>query len=383
MNAQRYILILLAAMLLVACGGPAATAPTPPPATFEPTVAPTVAPTAVPTAVPTALSTATPLPTAAPTAAPTVVPTATPLALPPDSQALARGSFQSLPYIVMLDNHPNAYPQIGMNGAAVVFEALAEFGLTRFMAIYAPGVTPPQDTIGPVRSARLYFVQWAMGFGGMYVHAGGSPQALETLQSTGALVNLDALFQASSIYFSRTNDRDAPHNLMTGSAALQKALQALSGNPAPRPDAGFLFKDDAPEAQRPDAQQIGYFFLYREDSVGWVYERSSNSYLRLRRGVPARDAVTGEQLRTRNLVVIEVQEGLIPGDDKGRIEQIVIGSGKARLFQDGVAREVAWRKDADIAPLLFLDANGEEVAFNVGLIWITAVPTLENVSVTP
>ncbi|HWQ14361.1 MAG TPA: DUF3048 domain-containing protein, partial [Roseiflexaceae bacterium] len=246
----------------------------------------------------------------------------------------------------------------------------------------APGITPEAPEIGPVRSARLYFVQWAMGFGGMYVHAGGSPQALELAQSTGAIVDLDALFRASSIYFRRSVERAAPHNLYTGTPELASAAAALDEGEFSRPDVGFLFKPDAPESDRPPSQQVSYFFLYKEDDAGWQYDPATNSYLRLRRGKPARDAATGEQLRAKNVVVLEVQEAPIPGDPKGRIEQQVIGTGKARLFMDGVEREVTWRKDAAEAPLVFVEASGAEVRLNAGPVWIVALPTLENLSVS-
>ncbi|MCS6939995.1 MAG: DUF3048 domain-containing protein, partial [Roseiflexus sp.] len=96
-------------------------------------------------------------------------------AAPPLSPiAFERGTVIRRPYVVMIDNHPNAYPQTGLDKAAVVFEALAEAGITRFMAVYVPGVSPDVPSIGPVRSARLYFVRWAMGMRGMYIHAGGA-----------------------------------------------------------------------------------------------------------------------------------------------------------------------------------------------------------------
>jgi len=123
----------------------------------------------------------------------------------------------------MIDNHPDAYPQTGLDHAAVVFEALAEFGVTRFMAVYAPGITPDAPQIGPIRSTRLYFAQWALGFHALYAHAGGSPQGLALVESTDQLINLDALKKASGGYFARDSARDAPHNLYTSSAELERA----------------------------------------------------------------------------------------------------------------------------------------------------------------
>jgi hypothetical protein len=280
----------------------------------------------------------------------------------------------------MIDNHPDAYPQAGLDHAAVVFEALAEFGVTRFMAVYAPGITSDAPEIGPIRSTRLYFAQWALGFHALYAHAGGSPQGLELVESTDQLVNLDALRKASGGYFARANDRDAPHNLFSSSAELERASQALGVADFAQPDLGFLFKSDAPESQRPAAQQIDYFFIYREDNAGWNYDPSTNGYLRLRRNKPARDAASGEQLWAKDVVVLEIKEAPLANDPKGRIEQTVVGSGRARVFMDGIEREVTWRKEAPAAPLRFFE-DSTETQLNAGPVWIVALPSLDNLTV--
>jgi hypothetical protein len=315
---------------------------------------------------------------AAQPAPPTPAPAADPALAAP---SFARGTLAKRSYAVMIDNHPQAYPQNGLDHALVVFEALAEFGITRFMAIYAPGVGPDAPAIGPVRSARLYYVQWAMGFGSLYAHAGGSPQGLALAQSTNKIVNLDALHRGGGAYFGRSKKRFAPHNLFTSSADLAKAADKLEVAEFNQPEVGFLFKPDAPEAERAAAQSLTYFFLYKQDSAGWTYEPTTNSYLRLRRGKPARDAASGERLRTRNVVVIEVKERKIAGDAKGRIEQDVVGSGAGKLFQDGQALDITWRKEAAGAQLRFYAADGQEMQFNAGQIWIVALPALANLSV--
>jgi hypothetical protein len=375
--------VLLCALALASCGGapvpasPAETAvPPDPTAAPPPTAVPTNPP--APTVAPTQPPISTSLPTIAP--APTTVPTEVPAG--PIPGTLARGTVLQRPYVVMIDNHPNAYPQSGLDKAAVVFEALAEFGLTRFMAVYAPGITEDADAIGPVRSTRLYFVQWALPFAAMYVHAGGSPQGLELAQTSPAIINVDALFRASSGYFIRSSSRAAPHNLYTTSADLEEAAAASTVNPPIPTDLGFIIKQEAEASQRPNAQTIGYFFLYREDDVRWLYDSSTNSYGRFRRGNAAVDGESGQQLRAKNLVVMEVQEEAITGDEKGRIEQQVIGSGKARVFLDGVEREVTWSKGSAEEQLTFIDGSGEEVQFNPGQIWIVALPSLDNLTVS-
>ncbi|HEU5011307.1 MAG TPA: DUF3048 domain-containing protein [Roseiflexaceae bacterium] len=365
------ILILLA-LLIQSCGSQAAP---PQPQAALPTVAfsPTSAPTAAPN--PTA---ALPTATAPPTATPQ--PIADPLTGAP---AFARGQIKARPYIVMIDNHPDAYPQTGLDHAAVVFEALAEYGVTRFEAVFVPGISPDADKIGPVRSTRTYFVQWAMGMRALYAHAGGSPGGLALAQSTDKIINLDALANGDSgePYFYRSKDRVAPHNLYTTSALLEKAMADQGVSDFSDPEMGFLFKEDAPADQRPDSQRIDYFFLYKQYPVAWTYDAKTNGYYRLWLGKPAIDAATGKQLWTRNILVMQVPEHPIEGDDHARIEQDVIGEGKAQVFMDGVEHDIVWRKEAPEAPLRFYDADGSEVKLNVGPAWIVALPALDHVTV--
>lgn len=381
---RRVAMILLGLVVLSGCAGAAATPPVavPPPAGAPaPTGAPAPrAPAATSAPAPTSAPDATSAPaaTSAPDATTEPNPTADPITGAP---GLARGAIARRPYIVMIDNHPDAYPQTGLDHAAVVFEALAEFGVTRFMAVFAPGVTPDAKKIGPVRSTRLYFAQWAMGFHALYAHAGGSPQGLALVESTDQLFNLDALHKDGQSYFARSSDRVAPHNLYTSSADLERALADREADAFNHPEVGFLFKTDAPEAQRPEKQRLTYFFIYKEDSAGWTYDPATNGYLRLRHGSPARDAATGRQLWTKNVVVIEVPEQRITGDEKGRIDQEVVGEGRAQIFMDGVARDAAWRKSSPASPLGFYDDAGVEIRLNAGPVWIAALPDLDNLTV--
>jgi Protein of unknown function (DUF3048) N-terminal domain/Protein of unknown function (DUF3048) C-terminal domain len=380
-------LLLSVAVALAACASEPETSPVvvqPSPAATGTAIPNTPIPN-TPVPIPNTPISSTPAPTApgtgvsnTPVPSPTPNPVADPITGAP---ALARGAITRRPFIVMIDNHPDAYPQTGLDRAAVVFEALAEFGVTRFMALYAPGITPDAPQIGPVRSTRLYFAQWAMGFHPLHAHAGGSPQGLDLVQSTDQLINLDAQFDANIPYFRRTSDRQAPYNLYTSSADLEQAAADLGAAGFDHPEVGFLFKADVPESQRPPSERLDYFFIYQEDDAGWDYDPQTNGYLRLRRGHAARDAATNKQLWAKDVVVIEVKEAPISGDEKGRIDQAVIGAGEARVFMDGVERAARWRKDDAAAPLRFYDTSGDELRLNAGPVWIVVLPSLENLTV--
>ncbi len=310
----------------------------------------------------------------------------TPLAartLPPRSAAeisIPRGSITSRPYAVMIDNHPGAYPQTGLNQAAIVFEALAEYGITRYMAVYFPGITPELATIGPVRSARAYFVEWARGLRGVYVHAGGAPDALTMAATSVEIVDMDALRNNASTAFVRSADRLAPHNLYTSSARIAAFLATRGAEQPDLREIGFRIKRDRP-VSTPTAQRFSYYFIYKESYVSWRYDRATNSYLYFRQQRPHVDAATGEQLRFKNVVVLEVPERPIPGDPKQRIQQDVIGEGPARVFLDGRMIEATWRKGAGFAQLRLFDRYDRELPLNSGPIWFAAIPSLENLSV--
>ena len=308
-------------------------------------------------------------------------PTPTPAPQSSASLAVARGSVTQRPYVVMFDNHPKAFPQTGLNRAPIVFEALAEFGITRYMAVFVPGISPDLRTIGPVRSARSYFVEYAKGLRGVYVHAGGSPESLTLARTSIELIDMDALRRDASSSFRRSTDRAAPHNLYTSTAQIAAFAAKQPAKAVDLSEIGFLFKSEAALSRRPQSQELRYHFIYREAYVAWSYDRASNSYLYFRQQRPHTDAATGEQLRFKNVVILEVPERPISGDAKGRIEQAVVGEGPARLFMDGQMVSAVWRKGAGFAQLQLFDEDGAELRLNTGSVWIAAIPTLKNLTV--
>ena len=368
-------------LVLSACGGVAA-----------PTASPAATPVAQATpsliTSPTVGATLTPQD---PTATLRVTPSPTPLIADPQSgrPGLVRGQLQQRPFVVMLDNHPDAYPQTGLDEAVLVFEALAEYGVTRYMAVYAPELAPVQGSIGPVRSARLYFVQWAMGLNGVYVHAGGSPTGLErlTADANTLVVNLDALERDhESTFFWRDTSRFAPHNLYTNQELIEAYNeQRISPETlaADLSESGYEFALDALEDAATEASTFGYYFLYADDSVSWSYEPDLNRYWRFRRGRPHVDAVSGDQLWFKSVIVMEVFEAPIPGDPQARIDQQVIGEGQAAVFANGVQVSATWRKASEAAPLRFYAEDGSEIVLPPGPQWIAAIPGMNQLWVEP
>jgi hypothetical protein len=308
---------------------------------------------------------------------------------------LPRGGVYQHPITVMIDNHVDAVPQSGFNDAAVVFEALAEGGITRFMMVFS-GDTFTANAIGPVRSTRLYFGQLALGFKSVHVHAGGSPQGLALLANSTQIIDVDALRRGNSGPFYRTKTNVAPHNLFTsangllahiaqkGTGLIQPA--SVDGNGAPLavadPDVGYLYRDDGDATVRPTGQRISYYFLNRATGATWVYDPTNNTYGRTVKGKIARDANTNTQITVKNVIAMEVPSQRIMGDPKGRMDVEVIGKGPAVIYQDGLVFDVEWRKDTAESPLRFFYLDGvTEVSMVRGQMWITVLPTLTHLSV--
>ncbi len=269
---------------------------------------------------------------------------------------------------VMIENSTDARPQSGLSQAGVVYEAIAEGGITRFMAIFQQ---PYPAVIGPVRSLRPYYLDWATEYDIPAVHAGGSQPALAKIGPSG-LKNVDALVYGTS-YFYRATDRVAPHNLYTKTDMLANLLATLKFNTAPT-FKGLTRKADAPVAT-PTHTKIDINFGSTSYNIEYQYDATTNSYKRLNAGVASIDRNTSAQITVKNVVVlaIPVTYGTQP-DGKPETIYALNGTGKAYIFIDGDAIVGTWSKASDKAPTQILDSTGAPVKFNVGNTWYEAIP---------
>lgn len=264
---------------------------------------------------------------------------------------------------IMLENSPAARPQSGLKDSGVVFEAIAEGGVTRFLVLYQnerPGL------IGPVRSLRMYYVDWLAPFDASVAHIGGSQNSLAEVRN-GNYRDIDQFFNAEAYW--RATDRYAPHNVYTSFERLD-ALNSSKGYTSSS-FAGFL-RGDSETAEVPSVTQVNvnvsgpaYNSSYSFDAEAGVYHRSQG-------GAPHLDRESG-QISPRVVIAMLVNEQTVMED--GWREQIdAIGSGAAHIFQNGTHQEVTWQKSSRSSQIVFTNSNGEEVPLARGQTWITAVP---------
>lgn len=270
---------------------------------------------------------------------------------------------------VMIENSTDSRPQSGLNQAGVVFEAIAEGGITRFVALFQD--TEP-DYIGPVRSARPYYIQWLLGFDAGYVHAGGSADALSLIKQLGVK---DMPHHNS--YMWRVNNRSAPHNLYTSTAKLreyaaQKGFGKANFTPLPR-------KDKETPSTAPTAKSIDFNISSSNYNVHYDYDPSTNTYKRKVGGAVHTDEKSGAQIAPKVVVALITPQG------KNGIYYTyqTIGTGQVMIFQDGILKTGTWKKDSNNANFTFTDANGVEIKLNPGQTWFTALGEASRATYAP
>ncbi len=275
---------------------------------------------------------------------------------------------------VVIENlYPSARPQSGLSSAGVVYETLAEGGITRYQAFF--GDTMPSD-VGPVRSLRTFFVRWGLEYDAPVVHAGGNIDALDLIRPLG-MKDLDQF--ANGAYFRRISTRYAPHNLYTTGAQLEKLMQARGFYSEPT-FAPWMRKDDKKVAT-PTAASITIDPSYPDYRVTYSYDPASNSYIRFIRGVADIDASGNVQVKPKNVVVLKAATTY--GTTRANTQAVytqTVGSGSGVIFMDGQATEITWRKPSDKARTQFYNAAGKEVALNRGQTWVTVIPLEKSVS---
>lgn len=275
---------------------------------------------------------------------------------------------EPLYFSVMMDNHPDSRPPAGISSALIIYEALVEGGATKLLAIFNKNNLP--DVIGPVRSVRPYFLTWANDYQGIFMHAGGSPQALRSLDKDDyQFVDVDEI-SYQGIYFYRDYTKTNPHNLFTKAELIDKAWDKYIAE-GKRIDFEWDTKEDLLFEFRPTADKyIKIPYPLDDYEVIWHYDRLNNDWQRFINNNAQLD-VSGEILTAKNVVILLVDTWLI---DIERLGMKTIGRGGAYLFRDGQKQEIIWQKK-DLASPLQLVTDEAKVKLNIGNVWFQVLPS--------
>lgn len=315
------------------------------------------------------------------------------------------------PVLAMVENHVEARPQSGLASADLIYEALAEGGITRFMGVFYCKAVADGDKIAPVRSARIYFVNIAAEYNTpVYVHVGGGNCSRD--QASGQCTSNKkawALEEMIDMGWRRRGGNDFDTTLDIGYPALGRDYNRLGADKVLATEhtmVGFLpkildlaekrgfggidedgstwesgfrqwkFRDDAKDSEKGSILAIDFDFWegYKDFTVHWAYDSSSNSYLRSTGGEPHLDLESNKQLSAKN-VVVQFTKEQGPLDEHKHMFYEVVGKGSGLIFQNGNAIEITWEKPNQLSRTIFKDKkSGAEISFVRGPIWIEIVP---------
>ena len=281
------------------------------------------------------------------------------------------GQIQKLwPVALMIDNNPDAWPLAGLSQAEIVYNTLVEGGTTRLMAIFTS--VADIKKIGPVRSARPYYVDWVKELNALYGHSGGSPEALQKIDDLDIL-DLNEISYLGPVYFYRDKNKLAPHNLFTDSKKINVARK------------NFELTDKTTEFVHWKFSNVPVRFLETANKIKvnysamdlfntrYDYNTSTKTYLRFQNEKPFIDANDKTQIAVKNLVVQFVPEEIhLDAEDRLKIE--TVGQGAAWIFIEGKLMRGSWTKKSPSERTIFYDSNKQEIIFQPGNIWIEVVP---------
>lgn len=273
---------------------------------------------------------------------------------------------------VMLENSPEARPQSGLYDASVVFEAIAEGGITRFLALFQD--TQPED-IGPIRSARPYYAQWVLGFDASYAHVGGSPAALRDIKNW-QVRDLDQFANGNS--YRRVNSKAAPHNVYSSYAALSSLADSKGWGTSTFTS---LQRKTPSPAKTPTAGNIDFTISSALFNVKYTYDAKSNSYKRSEGGMPHMDALANKQINPKVVIALIMPYSLEA--DRVHSAYDTLGTGQAYIFQDGKVSIGSWTKENNQDQFTFKDDNDNPIKLNPGKTWLTALGENTRVKYSP
>ncbi len=280
------------------------------------------------------------------------------------------------PVAIMIDNHPDAWPQFGLSKASLVYSTLVEGGATRIMAVFS--VTDALK-IGPVRSARPYFLTWAKEIDALYGHSGGSFEAIEKIKKY-EIINLEEVSSYGPLYFYRDKSKTAPHNLFTTAKNLYLALSDFSLASSTPSFVAWKFLTDANMTTQPTSNiNLDYSALDLFD-VAYSYNTTTDMYLRFQNKKPHLDALNDKQIAAQTVIVQFVPEE-IHLDAADRLQIDTLGEGRALIFYHGKQLVARWNKKTVIDRTIFYTENNTEVVFPPGNIWVEVVPGKRDVRV--
>lgn len=281
------------------------------------------------------------------------------------------------PIAVMIDNHNGAWPQAGLNKAYMVYEIIVEGGETRLMALFK-GVDI--DQIGPVRSARHYFIDYAMENDAIYVHFGQSPQAQSDMKKY-AIHEINGISEDGTTFW-RTKSKSAPHNAMTSTEKILKSAQ--NKNYRTTSDEKSVLNYVTDEVNLENGQSAESITIPHSNlqTVKYEYDSENKVYKRYARNKAQTDLESGDPITTKNIIITFCDNYTLQDtENKGRQGLKNIGTFDGYYITNGKAIKIKCTKNARDEKTVYKDLEGNEIKVNDGNTWVNICPTDADVEI--
>ncbi len=275
------------------------------------------------------------------------------------------------PIAVMIDNHSDAWPQAGLQKAYMVYEIIAEGGETRLMALFK-GVDV--EKIGPVRSARHYFLDYAMENDAIYAHFGESPQAAGDIKRY-SINEIDGIAEDGTT-FTRVREKAAPHNAVTSMAKLIESAKNKKFKMTSKKESVLNYVTDEVNLEQGQGAISVTIPHSQLQTVKYVYDEENKVYKRLARGKEQTDWDTKETITTKNIIVTFCDNyTLVDVENKGRQGIKNIGTFDGYYITNGRAIKIKCVKNAREEQTVYQDLEGNKIEVNDGNTFVNICPT--------
>ncbi len=282
----------------------------------------------------------------------------------------------SRPFAIMVDNNENAWPQFNINKAFVVYEMPVEWGLSRLMAIFKD--QKDMKMVGPMRSARHYFLDYVKEYDAIYVHEGYSPRAIREIESR----NIDSVVYTEGLWW-RDNTRFAPHNAVTSSqrmldAAKKRKYKLTTNKRIPlRYSLLPLEMENAISAVTINTGFSSYATLKLQ------YNDKTKKYEKSEIGEVIKDAVTKTPLAATNIIMLHVKTTPLYGygAGKGRIDIDTTQDMSGYYFVEGQGVKITAKKKTRDSNTIYKLENGKELKMKDGNTFIFLIPNTQKINI--
>lgn len=286
---------------------------------------------------------------------------------------------KSRPYAIMINNVEGARKlQSGLQDAYMVYELMVEGGITRYLALFLDQTT---ERIGSIRSARHYYLDYALENDAIYVHHGYSPQAREDWSKLG--VDRIEVNESTTGWRDKSASKTYEFTLFTNIEKLGKGIR--SKRTERNKDLLLNYSVDNIDIFQMEgaipANKIDIKYS-SNTTTNYKYDTDNNIYLRSVNNKSQNDYVTGKQLTVKNIIVYKVKYSNIQGDDKGRQTIDNVGNGTGYYISNGYAVPITWKKDSRSSATIYKYNNGKEIQVNDGNTFIQIMPDNQTLAIS-